>query len=113
MTDHAYDDGEEGTEESPAEELFAALKTVMFARLQTEYCDWKRQKPEPLPEQRSRNEQLLHLQDEHIQPVQHLGCELQHHEEQQEVVDEDGPLQPILVLCTEIEKKIRIFFTLV
>ena len=106
MTDHAYDDREEGADEGPTEELFAALEAVMFAGVQTEYRHGKRQKPQPLPEQRSWNEEFLHLQYEDVQPVQHLGGELQQHEEQQEVVHEDGPLQPVLVLCTEnIEMK--------
>ena len=101
VTEHAYEDREEGADEAPTEELFAALQTVIFASLQTEYRHGKRQKPEPLPEQRSRNEELLHFKHEDVQPVQHLGGELQQHEEQQEVVHEDGPLQPVLVLCTE------------
>ena len=101
MADHADDDRQEGAEEGPDDELFAALETVLLTGIETEDSHRDRQQPQPLPHQRGRHEQLLHLQDEDVQPVQHLGGQLQHHKEDQEVVDEDGPLQSTLVLGSE------------
>ena len=42
VTSHTYYDREERAEKSPAEELLAALKTLIFARVQPENCDRKR-----------------------------------------------------------------------
>ena len=101
MTDHADEDGEEGEEEGSNEELFAALQTVLLAGLETCYGHGGGEEPQPLPHQRGGHEQLLHLQHEHIKSIQDLRGELQHHQEQEEVVQEDGPLQSVLVLGAE------------
>ena len=102
MWDHANDDGEEGAGEGAEEELLAAGQAAVLDSVQAEEGHRDREEPEPLPEQGGGNEQLLHLQHEHVEPVQHLGGQLKDHHKQQEVVRENRPPQPYLVLYPEI-----------
>ena len=96
--DHADDDGEEGAGEGPQEELLAAGQARVLYRVQAEEGHWDGEEPEPLPEQGGGDKQLLNLQHEHVESVQHLGSQLEDHHKQQEVVRENRPLQTGLVL---------------
>ena len=103
MWDHANDDGEEGAGEGAEEELLAAGQAGVLDGVQAEEGHRDREEPEPLPEQGGGHKQLLHLQHEHVEPVQHLGGQLEDHHKQQEVVRENRPPQPYLVLYPGIE----------
>ena len=102
MIDHAYNDGQQRASECSNEELFATLEAGVLASVETQDGDRHGQQPQPLPEQRGGHEQLLHLQHEHIQLVEHLGGQLGQHQEYQQVMREYCPLQTVLILCPTV-----------